>query len=64
MLKAVVTGARKTTTRRAKIVAAIGGCICDVVMFTTEGWLQILRKLGLRSSSEADVMLECAKRVE
>ncbi|XP_021724690.1 uncharacterized protein LOC110692006 isoform X2 [Chenopodium quinoa] len=32
--------------------------------FTTDGWLQILRKLGLRSATEADVMLECARRVE
>ncbi|XP_021846367.2 uncharacterized protein [Spinacia oleracea] len=32
--------------------------------FTTDGWLQILRKLGLRSATETDVMLECAKRVE
>ncbi|GER32765.1 zinc finger family protein, partial [Striga asiatica] len=32
--------------------------------FISEGWLQILRKTGLRTSSEADVILECAKRVE
>ncbi|XP_057525626.1 uncharacterized protein LOC130805043 isoform X1 [Amaranthus tricolor] len=32
--------------------------------FTTDGWLQILRKLGLRLATETDVMLECAKRVE
>lgn len=32
--------------------------------FVTDGWLQILRKTGLRTSTEADVMLECAKRVE
>lgn len=32
--------------------------------FSTDGWLRILRKLGLRSSIEADVVLECAKRIE
>ncbi|KAI4356900.1 hypothetical protein L6164_000883 [Bauhinia variegata] len=32
--------------------------------FSTDGWLQILRKLGLRTSTEVDVILECAKRVE
>lgn len=32
--------------------------------FSSEGWLRILRKAGLRSSAEADVILECAKRVE
>lgn len=32
--------------------------------FVTDGWLQILRKTGLRTSTEADVVLECAKRVE
>lgn len=32
--------------------------------FTTEGWLRILRKVGLRTATEADVILECAKRVE
>lgn len=31
--------------------------------FTTDGWLRILKKLGLRTTVEADVMLECAKRV-
>ncbi|GFQ05377.1 sacsin [Phtheirospermum japonicum] len=32
--------------------------------FISDGWLQILRKTGLRTSSESDVILECAKRVE
>lgn len=32
--------------------------------FDTDGWLRILRKTGLRTSTEADVILECAKRVE
>ncbi|TYH39166.1 hypothetical protein ES332_D12G162000v1 [Gossypium tomentosum] len=32
--------------------------------FSTEGWLRILRKVGLRTATEADVILECAKRVE
>lgn len=32
--------------------------------FATDGWLRILRKLGLRTATEPDVMLECAKRVE
>ncbi|KAK8486465.1 hypothetical protein V6N11_045126 [Hibiscus sabdariffa] len=32
--------------------------------FSTEGWLRILRKVGLRIATEADVILECAKRVE
>ncbi|CAK7337978.1 unnamed protein product [Dovyalis caffra] len=32
--------------------------------FSTDGWLRILRKTGLRSAAESDVMLECAKRVE
>lgn len=32
--------------------------------FISDGWLQILRKAGLRTSIEADVILECAKRVE
>ncbi|XP_010547716.1 PREDICTED: sacsin isoform X2 [Tarenaya hassleriana] len=32
--------------------------------FTSEGWLRILRKAGLRTAAEADVILECAKRVE
>lgn len=32
--------------------------------FISDGWLQILRKVGLRTSIEPDIMLECAKRVE
>ncbi|XWS54336.1 hypothetical protein CRYUN_Cryun10bG0081200 [Craigia yunnanensis] len=32
--------------------------------FSTDGWLRILRKVGLRTATEADVILECAKRVE
>lgn len=32
--------------------------------FTADGWLRILRKTGLRTASEADVILECAKKVE
>ncbi|XP_050232119.1 uncharacterized protein LOC126680894 [Mercurialis annua] len=32
--------------------------------FTTDGWLRILRKMGLRTAAEADVILECAKKVE
>ncbi|KAF7808225.1 sacsin [Senna tora] len=32
--------------------------------FSTDGWLRILRKLGLRTAIEVDVILECAKRVE
>ncbi|KAL8483693.1 hypothetical protein ACS0TY_026393 [Phlomoides rotata] len=32
--------------------------------FISDGWLQILRKVGLRTSAEADIILECAKRVE
>lgn len=32
--------------------------------FAADGWLRILRKLGLRTSTEVDIMLECAKRVE
>ncbi|PQP98329.1 sacsin [Prunus yedoensis var. nudiflora] len=32
--------------------------------FTTDGWLHILRKAGLRTATESDVILECAKRVE
>lgn len=32
--------------------------------FISDGWLRILRKAGLRTSVEADVILECAKRVE
>ncbi|XP_051132159.1 uncharacterized protein LOC127252147 isoform X2 [Andrographis paniculata] len=32
--------------------------------FISDGWLQILRKTGIRTSNEADVILECAMRVE
>ncbi|KAL3825148.1 hypothetical protein ACJIZ3_021177 [Penstemon smallii] len=32
--------------------------------FISDGWLQILRKTGLRTSAEADIVLECATRVE
>lgn len=32
--------------------------------FSAAGWLQILRKIGLQTATEADVILECAKRVE
>lgn len=32
--------------------------------FTTDGWLHILRKAGLRTATESDVILECAKRIE
>ncbi|KAK9663814.1 hypothetical protein RND81_14G000300 [Saponaria officinalis] len=32
--------------------------------FAADGWLRILRKLGLRSANEAEIMLECARRVE
>ncbi|KAL7180871.1 hypothetical protein ACSBR1_039850 [Camellia fascicularis] len=32
--------------------------------FGTDEWLRILRKAGLRTSAEADVILECARRVE
>ncbi|XP_029123505.1 uncharacterized protein [Elaeis guineensis] len=32
--------------------------------FTTDGWLRILKKTGLRTSSQADVIVECAKKVE
>jgi sacsin len=32
--------------------------------FSTDGWLRILRKVGLQTATEADVILECAKRVE
>ncbi|CAI9097022.1 OLC1v1033309C2 [Oldenlandia corymbosa var. corymbosa] len=32
--------------------------------FISDGWLRILRKLGLRTSTEADIILECARRVE
>ncbi|KAH9612108.1 hypothetical protein KSS87_002588 [Heliosperma pusillum] len=32
--------------------------------FAADGWLRMLRKLGLRSATEAEIMLECARRVE
>lgn len=32
--------------------------------FSTDGWLLILRKLGLRTAIEVDVILDCARRVE
>ncbi|XP_042978918.1 sacsin isoform X3 [Carya illinoinensis] len=32
--------------------------------FSADGWLHILRKIGLRTATEADIILECAKRVE
>ncbi|PKA59238.1 E3 ubiquitin-protein ligase MUL1 [Apostasia shenzhenica] len=32
--------------------------------FITEGWLRILRKAGLRTSLQADMIIECAKKVE
>ncbi|XP_030491993.2 uncharacterized protein LOC115707993 isoform X1 [Cannabis sativa] len=32
--------------------------------FSTDGWLHILRKVGLRTTADADVILECAKRME
>lgn len=32
--------------------------------FSTDGWIRILRKLGLRTATEVDVIIECAKRVE
>ncbi|GAB2275278.1 hypothetical protein Dimus_010038 [Dionaea muscipula] len=32
--------------------------------FSADGWLRILRKLGLQTASEIDTILECAKRVE
>lgn len=32
--------------------------------FSTEGWLRILKRVGLRTAGEADVILECARRVE
>ncbi|KAL5721483.1 hypothetical protein ACHQM5_005125 [Ranunculus cassubicifolius] len=32
--------------------------------FTSDEWLRILRKTGLRTAAEADVILECAKKVE
>ncbi|XP_008803352.1 sacsin [Phoenix dactylifera] len=32
--------------------------------FTTDGWLRILKKTGLRTSSQDDVIVECAKKIE
>ncbi|GLT87071.1 hypothetical protein SLE2022_051720 [Rubroshorea leprosula] len=32
--------------------------------FNTDEWLCILRKVGLRTATDADVILECAKKVE
>lgn len=32
--------------------------------FAADGWLRILRKIGLRTTTEANVILECAKKVE
>ncbi|MQL84571.1 hypothetical protein Taro_017080 [Colocasia esculenta] len=32
--------------------------------FTANGWLRILKKSGIRSSSEADMIVECARKVE
>ncbi|KAH9323718.1 hypothetical protein KI387_018357, partial [Taxus chinensis] len=32
--------------------------------FATAGWLRILRKAGLRTSSEPEMLLECARKVE
>ncbi|GAA0148778.1 hypothetical protein LIER_08123 [Lithospermum erythrorhizon] len=32
--------------------------------FVSDEWLRILRKAGLRTSAETDVVLDCAKRVE
>lgn len=32
--------------------------------FASDGWLRILRKTGLRTSAEADMILECARNVE
>lgn len=32
--------------------------------FATRGWLQILRDAGLRSSTDAELLLECARKVE
>lgn len=32
--------------------------------FISDGWLRILRKVGLRTSADADSVLECAKRIE
>lgn len=32
--------------------------------FNTDEWLHILRKVGLRTATDSDVILECAKKVE
>ncbi|KAJ3689238.1 hypothetical protein LUZ61_018402 [Rhynchospora tenuis] len=32
--------------------------------FQTDGWIRILKKTGLRTSAEADIILECAKKIE
>lgn len=32
--------------------------------FTADGWLRILRKVGLCTSSQADMIIECAEKVE
>ncbi|XP_074588626.1 LOW QUALITY PROTEIN: uncharacterized protein LOC141844465 [Curcuma longa] len=32
--------------------------------FITDGWLRILKKTGLRTSSQVDTILECAKQIE
>ncbi|KAK1273593.1 hypothetical protein QJS04_geneDACA019168 [Acorus gramineus] len=32
--------------------------------FATDGWLHVLRKTGLRTSLEADVIVECARKIE
>ncbi|KAK3017644.1 hypothetical protein RJ639_003236 [Escallonia herrerae] len=32
--------------------------------FVADGWLRILRKTGLRTATEMDVVIECAKKVE
>ncbi|XP_020275406.1 sacsin [Asparagus officinalis] len=32
--------------------------------FTADGWLHILRKVGLRTSSEGDMIVECAQKIE
>ncbi|KAJ3692968.1 hypothetical protein LUZ60_012063 [Juncus effusus] len=32
--------------------------------FMSDGWIRILKKTGLRMSSESDIMIECAKKIE
>ncbi|GKD23429.1 hypothetical protein Tco_1225132, partial [Tanacetum coccineum] len=32
--------------------------------FASDGWLNILRKIGLQNTCDADIVLECARRVE